>query len=87
MKYLTQTQIGPFLREHGYPYGDSTIQKLCSPAIGGGPPIAAWQGKRPLRTPEGCIAWAESRLRLARPEAPEPPRPAPRHTQERVSTP
>jgi hypothetical protein len=61
-KYLTQKEIGPFLRERGYPFGNSTIDKLCSPAIGEGPPVAAWLNKRPLRTPEACIAWAESRL-------------------------
>ena len=61
-KYLTQKQIGPFLREHGFPYGASTIDKLCSPAVGQGPPISAWQGRRPLRTPENVLAWAESRL-------------------------
>jgi hypothetical protein len=64
-KYLTQTEIGAFLRARGYPYGDSTIQKYCSPAINEGPRIAVWQGKRPLRTPEDVIAWAESRLRPA----------------------
>jgi hypothetical protein len=64
-KYLVQTEIAAFLRERGYPYGNSTIQKYCSPAINEGPPIAVWQGKRPLRTPEDVIAWAESRLRPA----------------------
>jgi hypothetical protein len=62
-KYLLQTEIGEFLRKRGYPYGDSTIAKLCSPAINLGPPIDAYQGKRPLRTPEKVIAWAEGRLR------------------------
>jgi hypothetical protein len=66
-KYLVQTAIGAFLREHGYPYGDSTITKLCSPAINQGPPIEAYQGKRPLRTPEKIIAWAEGRLRHVQP--------------------
>jgi hypothetical protein len=65
-KYLTQKEIGPFLREHGYPYGDSTIEKLCSPAINQGLPIAAYQGRRPLRTPDKVIAWAEGRLRQVR---------------------
>jgi hypothetical protein len=62
-KYLTQTEIGPFLRERGFPYGNSTINKLCSPAINQGPPIDAYLGKRPLRTPEKVIEWAEARLR------------------------
>jgi hypothetical protein len=64
-RYLVQTEIGAFLRARGYPYGDSTIQKYCSPAINEGPPVAAWQGRRPLRTPNDVIAWAESRLRSA----------------------
>jgi hypothetical protein len=64
-KYLTQNEIAPFLRERGYPFGNSTIVKLCAPAINEGPPISAWLGKRPLRRPEDVIAWAEGRLRLA----------------------
>ena len=64
-KYLTQKEIGPFLRERGIPMGDSTVDKLCSPAIGQGPRISAWLGRRPLRTPEDVLAWAESRLRLS----------------------
>jgi hypothetical protein len=62
-KYLLQNEIGEFLRGHGFPYGDSTIAKLCAPSIGGGPPIDAYQGRRPLRTPEKVLAWAEGRLR------------------------
>jgi hypothetical protein len=51
-KYLLRNELGPFLREHGYPYGDSTIAKLCSPAVNQGPPVDALHGKRTLHTPE-----------------------------------
>jgi len=33
---LTRRMLGPFLRAHGYPVGDSTIKKLCSPKVGKG---------------------------------------------------
>jgi hypothetical protein len=64
-KFLTRSQLGEFLRERGYPIGESTLDKLCSPARGEGPPIAKWWGKRPLYTESGGLAWAQSRARDA----------------------
>jgi hypothetical protein len=62
-EYITQKQLGPWIREMlGIPLGDSTIIKKCSPAIGGGPPVAAWIGKRPLYRPDDALAWAKSFL-------------------------
>jgi hypothetical protein len=46
----------------GVPLGKSTFNKVCAPAIGGGPPVAAWSGERPLYELEPGIAWAENRL-------------------------
>ena len=39
-KFMTRSLLGEFLREFGYPIGDSTLDKLCSPARGEGPPIS-----------------------------------------------
>ena len=61
-EFLFQQDIGPFLRALGYAYGNSEINRLCSPAANEGPPIALWHGPRPLRTPDAVIAWAEQRL-------------------------
>jgi hypothetical protein len=61
-EFLFQQDIAPFLRSYGYGYTVSQINKLCAPAVNEGPPIALWQGPRPLRTPEDVVAWAEKRL-------------------------
>jgi hypothetical protein len=64
---LTRKQLGKRLREHyGFPIGDSTLAKLCAPAIGQGPPVAAWWGNRPLYDEDEAVIWAERRLRPAR---------------------
>jgi hypothetical protein len=60
--FLFQQDIGPFLQALGYAYSTSEINRLCSPAVNEGPPIALWNGPRPLRTPDDVIAWAEKRL-------------------------
>jgi len=61
-EFLFQKDIGPFLRALGYAYSTSQINRLCSPAVNEGPPIARWHGPRPLRTPDDVIAWAKNRL-------------------------
>ena len=62
---LTRKQLAAYLRQHGFPIGDSTLTKLCAPSIGQGPPVAAWWGRRPLFDPMVAIQWARSRLRPA----------------------
>jgi hypothetical protein len=63
---LTQKQIAPFIRETtGIPVGDSTIVKLCSPAIGDGPRVATWFGRRPLYARTEVIRWARARRSAA----------------------
>jgi hypothetical protein len=66
---LTRRQLAAKLRELGYPIGDGTMAKLCAPAVGQGPPVAAWWGNRTLYDLDAGIAWAESRLRPATPAA------------------
>jgi hypothetical protein len=68
---MTRKQLAEFLKGHGFPIALSTLEKLCSPAIGRGPPIAAWWGNRPLYEPAPSIAWAEGRLRPTRGEQSE----------------
>lgn len=62
-EFMTRSQLGEFLRERGFPIGDSTLDKLCSPARGEGPPIAKMWGKRPLYNPSIGLEWAQSRMR------------------------
>jgi hypothetical protein len=62
----TRKQLAERLRELGFPIGDSTLAKICAPAIGQGPPVAAWWGNRPLYDEDEAVAWAEARLRQDR---------------------
>jgi hypothetical protein len=61
--FMTRSQLCSFLNERGYPIGESTLNKLCAPSRGEGPPIAKWWGKRPLYTPGSGLAWAQNRAR------------------------
>jgi len=62
---LTRKQLGEHLRACGFPIGDSTLVKICSPGINEGPAVAAYWGKRPLYDPDVGVEWAEGRLRRA----------------------
>jgi hypothetical protein len=51
------------LREHivettGIPLGKSTFDKMCAPACGKGPEVAAWMGERPLYDLNKGVEWA-----------------------------
>ena len=63
---LTRKQLAKRLRERGYPIGDATLDKICAPAVGQGPPVAGCWGRRPLYTEDEGVAWAEARLRPTR---------------------
>jgi len=60
---MTRQQLVPFLNAHGIPISESTLSKLCSPAINRGPPIDSFWGKRPLHAPQPALEWAKSLLR------------------------
>jgi hypothetical protein len=65
-EFITHKEIATVVREEtGIPVGKSTVAKKCSPAIGGGPPVAAWIGRCPLYKRDDVIAWAKSLLRPA----------------------
>jgi hypothetical protein len=65
-RFLTRTEMHKLLVDSGYPVGFGTLEKLCSPAVGQGPPVAAfWPGRRsdrPLYDPTQALVWAQSRL-------------------------
>ena len=54
------------LREHGFPIGDGTLDKLCMQTVNRGPPVSAWWGRRPLYDPDEALRWAEERTRANR---------------------
>jgi hypothetical protein len=62
-EFMTRSQLGDFLRGRGFHIGESTLDKLCAPGRGEGPPIAKYWGKRPLYTADDGLTWARSRTR------------------------
>jgi hypothetical protein len=66
---VTRDELYTLLREHGIPIGRSTLDKMCMPSRGEGPPVAAWwpgRGKnqyRPLYDPTAALNWARGLLK------------------------
>jgi hypothetical protein len=63
-RLVMREELRLFLREKlGFPLSAGTMNQLCSPARGEGPPIAGYWGRSPLyRLSEG-VDWAQNRLR------------------------
>ena len=61
---VTRDELYTLLRTHGIPIGRSTLDKLCMPSRGEGPPVAAfWPGRgknpyRPLYDAQVALNWA-----------------------------
>ena len=62
-EFLLRSQVAPFLRAKGYQYSNGHIAVLCAPAVGQGPSVALWLGRRALHAPEAVLAWVEARVR------------------------
>ena len=61
---MTRAQLRVFLNDElGVPIGEATLDKLCAPKVGQGPPVEAWWGKRPLYSRAAARAWAQGRLK------------------------
>jgi hypothetical protein len=63
-KLGTRDQLGAYLRANGYPIANSSLDKLCMPSCGEGPPVARWFGRRPLYDFEQGLRWAKARCQL-----------------------
>jgi hypothetical protein len=66
----TREGLYELLRENNFPFGKSTLDKLCAPSRGEGPPVAAyWPGRgrtdRPLYETTASLEWAKNLLRPA----------------------
>jgi hypothetical protein len=81
---MTRREAAAFLRERGFPIGNGTLDKLCMPTSGEGPPVAGWWGRRPLYDAADVLAWAEKRIRPAR-QCPSTLRPPTQRAGEEVS--
>jgi hypothetical protein len=60
--FLTRKQMVEHLNRHGFPLSQNTIDKLCAPAVGRGPKVEAWLGKKPLYSPDRALEWAKGLL-------------------------
>ena len=57
---LTRREAARYVNDElGHPLAFSTLTKLC--ALGEGPPVARWWGKRPLYEQESLRGWVEAR--------------------------
>jgi hypothetical protein len=64
-EFLTRAEIPDFLRQHGFPIGRSTIDKLSMPSRGdhaGPKPVGLWDNRH-LYKPEAVLKWARGRFR------------------------
>jgi hypothetical protein len=66
VKFMTRRQLVDHLNEHGYPISLSTMNKLCMPSRGNGPPAEGIWGKNELYSPERGLRWARERFRSSR---------------------
>jgi hypothetical protein len=60
---LTRRELARYLTANGYPTSFATLNRLCAPSCGAGPPTAGvWAGQA-YYEPVRAIAWARSRFR------------------------
>jgi hypothetical protein len=59
---LTRRQLVQFLRDNDFPISNGTLDQLCAPACGGGPPLAGVWGGRGFYDPAQALAWARRRF-------------------------
>jgi hypothetical protein len=61
MRKRTRRELALFLTEHGYPISINTLNRLCQPSVGQGPPTCGRWGSRDLYDDGECLAWARRR--------------------------
>jgi hypothetical protein len=62
-KLLTRRELVEFFNEHGFPIGESTLDKICMPSSGvEGPPVEAAWGGLFLYHPTKALRWAKARF-------------------------
>jgi hypothetical protein len=62
-EFVTREQLRQHLNALGFPITAGTLNQLCAPARGEGPPIAGYWGTRPVYRLEDGLAWAHGSLR------------------------
>jgi hypothetical protein len=62
-KLGTREQLRQFLIEEGYPITAGTMNQMCAPARGEGPPVEGYWGRRAVYDFRKGLEWARGRLR------------------------
>jgi hypothetical protein len=62
---LTRRELREYLRAHGFPISFATLDRLCAPSVGEGPPLAGVWGGKGFYDPARALAWARSRFGTA----------------------
>jgi hypothetical protein len=61
MRKRTRRELALFLTDNGYPISINTLNRLCQPSVGQGPPTCGRWGSRVLYDDVECLAWAQRR--------------------------
>jgi hypothetical protein len=66
-KLIARDELPTVIREAtGLKLTPGTLNKLCSPSRGEGPPVEGYVGRRPFYSTKKTIEWAMNRLRPER---------------------
>jgi hypothetical protein len=59
---LTRRELVQYLHDNNYPISGDTLDRLCAPACGEGPPLAGCWGGRGYYDAKQALAWARNRF-------------------------
>jgi len=59
---LTRRELVQFFRDNEFPISSGTLDQLCAPSRGEGPPLAGVWGGKGFYDPVRALAWAHSRF-------------------------
>jgi hypothetical protein len=59
---LTRRELVEYLAENGYPISLHSLNRLCAPSCGEGPPLIGVWGGKGFYNPGRALVWARSRF-------------------------
>jgi hypothetical protein len=59
---LTRRQLVEYLGAHGFPISLHSLNRLCAPSCGEGPPLVGVWGGKGFYDPAGALVWARGRF-------------------------
>ena len=61
-EYLTRRELAEYLCEHNFPISRASLNRLCAPSCGEGPPPAGCWSNQWFYDPVRALAWAHDRF-------------------------